>query len=138
MQIGVEISRAMENKRIFVIDSDEITRAAIQFMLHDENETHEIASVAEAIAKSAGRKVDLVVLGSAIVREHGAGVLDTIARGIPNTKVLLVAQSPDDARECRLFGTAGVLAKPLTVEAVRHAVNTVLGRGLGFSPLRIL
>src|ERR1035438_3432483 len=103
MQIGVEISRSIENKRIFVIDSDEVTRAAIQFMLHDKNETHEIATVAEAIAKSAGRKVDLVVLGSAIVREHGAGVFDEIARGIPETKVLLVAQSVDDARDFRAF-----------------------------------
>jgi KaiC/GvpD/RAD55 family RecA-like ATPase len=51
MQIGVEISRAIENKRIFVIDSDEITRAVLQFMLHDENETHELASVEDAIAK---------------------------------------------------------------------------------------
>jgi len=138
MQIGVEISRALENKRIFVIDSDEITRAAIQFMLHDENETHEIATVAEAIAKSAGRKVDLIVLGSAVVREHGAGVFDEIAREIPQTRVLLVAECTDDVRDCRLFGTAGVLAKPLTVESVRRAVNTVLGRDPGFSPLRIL
>ena len=101
MQIGVEISRALENKRIFVIDSDEITRAAIQFMLHDENETHEIATVAEAIAKSAGRKVDLIVLGSAVVREHGAGVFDEIAREIPQTRVLLVAECTDDVRDCR-------------------------------------
>jgi DNA-binding NtrC family response regulator len=138
MQIGVEISRAIENKRIFVIDSDEITRAAIQFMLHDENETHEIATIAEAIAKSSGRKVDLVVLGAAIVREHGAGVLDEIVRAIPATRVLLVAQSADDARACRQYGAAGVLAKPLTVESVRHAVNTALGRAPGFTPLRIL
>ena len=38
MQIGVETSKAVENKRVFVVDSDEITRAALQFMLHDENE----------------------------------------------------------------------------------------------------
>ena len=43
MQIGVETSRAVENKRIFVVDDDEIIRAALQFMLHDEYETHEVA-----------------------------------------------------------------------------------------------
>jgi DNA-binding NtrC family response regulator len=138
MQIGVEISRALENKRIFVIDSDEITRAAIQFMLHDENETHEIATVADAIAKSGGRKVDLVVLGAAIVRDQGSGVFDEIARGIPGTKVLLVAERAGDAHEWRQLGAAGVLAKPLTVEAVRQTVNTVLGRGPGLTPLRVL
>jgi CheY-like chemotaxis protein len=138
MQIGVEISRALENKRIFVIDSDEVARAAIQFMLHDENETHELASVAEAIAKAAGRKVDLVVLGWAIVRDDGAGVLDEIAQGLPGAKILLVVDSVSDAHDCRRFGVAGVLAKPLTVESVRHRVDTVLGRGPGFSPFRIL
>jgi DNA-binding NtrC family response regulator len=138
MQIGVEISRAIENKRIFVIDSDEITRAAIGFMLYDENETHEIATVAEAIAKSAGRKVDVVVLGGAIVREQGAGVFDAIARGIPDTKIVLVAERAGDVQDWRTFGAAGVLAKPLTVESVRHTVNTVLGRGPKCTPLRIL
>src|ERR1019366_7113901 len=91
MQIGVELSRSIENKRVFVIDSDEITRAVLQFMLHDENETHELASVDEAIAKGEGRKVDLVLLGRTIVRDQGAGVLDEIAQRIPGAKVLLVA-----------------------------------------------
>ena len=71
MQIGVELSRAVENKRIFVIDSDEITRAVLQFMLHDENETHELASISDAISKRDGRTVDLILLGHAIARERG-------------------------------------------------------------------
>lgn len=58
MQIGVELSRAMENKRIFVVDSDELTRAAMQFMLEDENETHEVVTIADAIGAAAGRSVD--------------------------------------------------------------------------------
>ncbi|MGP6159234.1 MAG: response regulator [Vulcanimicrobiaceae bacterium] len=136
MQIGVEISRALENKRIFVIDSDEITRAAIQFMLQDENETHELASVAEAIERSGRRKVDLIVIGEALVRERGPAVFDEIAQGIPGAKVLLLVDSARDAHDHRQFGLAGVLAKPLTVESVRHKVNAVLGRG--FTPLQIL
>jgi hypothetical protein len=45
MQIGIESSRAIENKRIFVVDGDEIDRAVPQFMLHDENETYELAGL---------------------------------------------------------------------------------------------
>jgi len=138
MQIGVEISRAIENKRVFVIDSDEITRAVLQFMLHDENETHELASVDEAIAKGEGRKVDLVLLGRTIVRDQGAGVLDEIARRIPGAKVLLVADSADDVQDCLQFGAAGVIAKPLTVESVRAKVDTALGRGPAFNPFKVL
>ena len=47
MQIGVETSKAVDQRRVFVIDDDEITRAALQFMLHDEIETHELASPEE-------------------------------------------------------------------------------------------
>lgn len=138
MQIGVEISRTVENKRIFVVDSDEVTRAALQFMLHDENEAHELASVSEAIVRREGRKVDVVLLGQAIVREQGAGVLDEIAQHLPGAKVLLVADSAADAGECMRYGAAGVIVKPLTVESVRGKVDRVLGRGPAFNPLRVL
>ena len=43
MQIGVETAKAVDQRRVFVVDEDEITRAALQFMLHDEIETHELA-----------------------------------------------------------------------------------------------
>jgi len=138
MQIGVEISRSVENKRIFVVDSDEVTRAALQFMLHDENETHEIPSVAEAVAKGDGRKVDLVLLGQAIVRDQGREVLGEIAENLPGAKILLVADSAADAQEYLQFGAAGVLTKPLTVESVRLKVDAALGRTPGFNPFRVL
>jgi len=51
MQIGVETSKAVDQRRVFVIDDDEITRAALQFMLHDEIETHELTNPEEAYEK---------------------------------------------------------------------------------------
>lgn len=138
MQIGVEISRAVENKRIFVIDSDEVTRAALQFMLHDENETHELASVEEAITKCEGWKVDLVLLGHGIVQEHGESVIHEITQRIPGAKVLLVASATDEIQESARLATAGLLFKPLTVETVRLKVDAALGRGPGFNPFRVI
>jgi CheY-like chemotaxis protein len=139
MQIGVEISRSVENKRIFVIDSDEITRAVLQFMLHDENETHELASVGEAIAKREGRKVDLVLLGREMMRQEEAGVVEQIAQQMPGAKILVVADSAAEAVECsQVAGIAGVVTKPLTVEAVRMKVDAALGRGPAFNPFRVL
>ena len=130
MQIGVETSRAVENKRVFVVDRDEITRAALQFMLHDENETHELASLEDAFAKSGEWKPDLILLGLAIVQEKGVGVLGEIAARVPAAKVLLVADSAQDAlaQTCLKSGAHGILAKPLTVESVRRKVDTLLGR----------
>jgi CheY-like chemotaxis protein len=141
MQIGVETSRSVENKRIFVVDDDEIIRAALQFMLHDENETHEIAGLPVAFAKAAGWKPDLILLASSIVRGEGVGVLSEIRERIPGVKILVVADAPKDeiARQCLAAGAHGVLAKPLTIESVREKVDVLLGRRVGFAiPLTIL
>ncbi len=54
MQIGVETSKAVDQRRVFVVDDDEIIRAALQFMLHDEIETHELANPEEAYIKGVG------------------------------------------------------------------------------------
>ena len=130
MQIGVETSRAVENKRIFVVDTDEITRAALQFMLHDENETHELASLEEAYAKGAEWKPDLVLLGLGIVRARGLSVLGEIGQRLPGAKILLIADAPSDPLlEAGLAaGVSGTIAKPLTIEGVRRRVDLVLGR----------
>lgn len=130
MQIGVETSRAVETKRVFVIDTDEITRAALQFMLHDENETHEIAGVEEAFARATERKPDLVLLGGAILRQEGMGALAAIRATLPGTRILLVVDGAADplGQAGLAAGAHGVLAKPLTVEGVRRHVDAQLGR----------
>jgi AmiR/NasT family two-component response regulator len=72
------------------------------------------------------------------VKERGAAVLGKIADGIPGVKVLLVADSAEDAKFCRQLGVAGVVVKPLTVENVRRKVDAALGRGPAFNPLKVL
>jgi DNA-binding response OmpR family regulator len=130
MQIGVESSRAVENKRIFVVDSDEITRSALQFMLHDENETHELASLEHAYAKAIDWKPDLLLLGVGVVEEKGIDVLSDIAAKLPAAKIMLVAGAADDAlaRRCLKSGAHDILPKPLTIESVRYKVDVLLGR----------
>jgi len=130
MQIGVETSRAVDNKRVFVVDNDEIARAALQFILHDENETHELASLEQAFAKGAAGRPDLILLGLGIVREQGTGVLGEIAARFPGVKILLVTDLANDAlaKSCLGSGAQGLLAKPLTVESVRRKVDLLLGR----------
>ncbi len=135
MQIGVETSRAIENKRIFVVDSDEIMRTALQFILHDENEAHELASLEEAFAIRAGRAVDLILLGSEIVHAKGLGVFALTQEKIPGAKILLVteAASQQFAKICLDSGADGILLKPFTVESVRQRVDAILGRRVSSS-----
>lgn len=131
MQIGVETSRAVENKRIFAVSADDITRTALQFMLHDENEAHEFADVNSAYAKAAQWKPDLLILGQEIVEAQGLGVLQEIGARLPGAKIMLAVEAGQEAaaRSYLEAGVHGLLVKPLTVEGVRRAVDGMLGRG---------
>jgi DNA-binding NtrC family response regulator len=130
MQIGVESSRAVENKRIFVVDNDEIIRSALQFILHDENETHELTSLEQAYERGIEWKPDLLLLGVNVVQEKGVGVLAEVSERLPGAKVMLVADSAGDtvALSCLKSGAHDILAKPLTIESVRYKVDVLLGR----------
>lgn len=130
MQIGVESARAVDNKRIFVVEGDEIIRAALQFMLHDENETHEITTLAGAYAKAESRKPDLILLGLGLVAEHGLRALKEIRTRIPGVKLAVVAGSPADpmAMDCLKEGAHALLTQPFRIETVRRKVDILLGR----------
>jgi CheY-like chemotaxis protein len=134
MQIGVETSKAVDQRRVFVVDEDEIIRAALQFMLHDEIETHELASLEEVYAKGTGWLTpDLILLGVSIVREHGESVVTEIVARYPTVRVLVVTGKEDETIAIAAIkaGAHGALVKPLTLEAVRKKVDTVLGRAGG-------
>jgi DNA-binding NarL/FixJ family response regulator len=130
MQIGVETAKAVDNKRLFVVANDEITRMALQFMLHDENETHDLPTLEAAFDKSIDWKPDLLLLGIDVAHERGTDVLLLIRSRLPQTKILLVADSRDDplVAACQSVGVDGLLVKPLTVEGTRRKVDGMLGR----------
>jgi PleD family two-component response regulator len=137
MQIGVETSKAVDQRRVFVVDDDEITRAALQFMLHDEIETHEIASPEEAYEKGVDwLKPDVVLLGASFLKHSGAALVGEVAAKFPGVRVLIVCDKADEAVavEGMKAGAHGALVKPLTLEAVRKKVDTILGRG-GAAPI---
>jgi DNA-binding NtrC family response regulator len=135
MQIGVESSRAVQNKRIFVVDTDEIYRAALQFMLHDDNETHEVADLDEALTKAQTSKPDLILLARDIVQSRGIPVLKEITDQIPGVKLIVVAEADDDqlARSCLRSGAHAMISKPLDIQSVRDKVDQMLGRKTAFA-----
>ena len=134
MQIGVETAKAVDQRRVFVVDEDEITRAALQFMLHDEIETHELGSLEEAFDKGQGWMLpDVILLGVAIVAERGAGVIGEIVARYPGVRILIITGKEDEATAISALkaGAHGALVKPLTLESVRKKVDTILGRAGG-------
>ncbi|MBT9612040.1 MAG: response regulator [Burkholderiales bacterium] len=140
MQIGVETTKAVDNKRLFVVDNDDITRMALQFMLHDENETHDLPTLEAAFDKSIEWKPDLLLLGIDVVRERGLDVLALIKTRLAGAKLLLVADSRNDPllESCQGAGIDGLLLKPLTVEDVRRKVDGLLGRKRAPIPIHAL
>ena len=137
MQIGVETAKAVDQRRVFVLDEDEVVRAALQFMLHDEIETHEIASLEEAYDKGVGwLKPDVVLLGASFLKNKGLPILAELAERFGGVRILIVCDKADEplAVGAMKHGAHGTLVKPLKIENVRQKVDTVLGRG-GTRPL---
>lgn len=140
MQIGVETAKALDNKRLFVVANDDITRMALQFMLHDENETHDLPTLEAAFDKGVEWKPDLLLLGIDVVAERGVEVLALVRSRLPGTKILLVADSRDDplVAACQGAGIDGLLVKPLRVEDARRRVDGLVGRKRAPIPIHTL
>jgi DNA-binding response OmpR family regulator len=134
MQIGVETSKAVDQRRVFVVDDDEITRAALQFMLHDEIETHELATPEEAYERGVGWLAPhVVMLGVSFLKTRGVGIIKEMVEKFPGVRILIVTEKADEAIavEGLKNGAHGAVVKPLTLEAVRKKVDTILGRAGG-------
>lgn len=130
MQIGVDSEKAVDDRRVFVVHDDEIVSAALQFMLHDEIETHEIGSLEAAYKKAVDWPPAVLLLGIEIVKSGGMAVLAEIHSKIPDLKIILVTEAAGDAfaLECLKNGANAVLSKPLTIEKARQKVDAQLGR----------
>ncbi|MEY2334048.1 response regulator [Acidithiobacillus ferrianus] len=126
MQIGVDSALAVKNSRIFVLDTDEIGRMALQFMLHDEYETHELANLDAAVAKARDWPPDLIILGEAPLRD-GALTVERVSQQFPQARLLLVVGEAGSAlTQATVSKGFALLYTPLRLENVRATVATVL------------
>jgi len=130
MQIGVDSQRAVENRRIFIVAGDEITRAAVQFMLHDEYEAHEFGSFEDALRKAAEGPPDLLILDAQVLAADGSAVVDRARQAIPAAALLVVGGELQAGQAAGGSASGiGVIPLPLRVESVREAVTTALATG---------
>lgn len=130
MQIGVDTQRAVENKRIFVIDDDDVSGIALQFMLADENETHVFGELDAALDKASAWPPQLVLLGHGLCGGWEGGLIAHLRANLGGVKILLVcdAASAPDVAALRAYGADGLLTRPLDLATVRRKVDTQLGR----------
>lgn len=132
MQIGVDVARAVDNKRVFVVDNDEVIRAALTFILQDENETHELPSVAHALAQGSQRRPDAIVIGVGVLAGNGLDCVTELLTRFPGVKLLIVTPDVKDAvaQSAIARGAHALLTKPFTIESARRKVDRLLGRSV--------
>lgn len=139
MQIGVDSQRAVDNKRVFIVDCDEVSGLALQFMLADECEAHLLADVDNALRKGRDWPPDLLLLGQGNLAKEGMEALAQLRQQHPALKIVVVCDSTDDShvRQALAQGANSTLLRPLTLESVRRKVDAQLGRrtplGLGIA-----
>ena len=128
MQIGVKMAKAIERRRVFVVDDNETFRAAIEFMLHDEYEAHELASATESLAKAEQMRPDLLVLAEGVIRVNGLDLIQEFLARVPETKIIVIVDqiSSGFGQECVAEGAHGFLSKPLRSELLRDKVDALL------------
>ena len=125
-----DVSRPVERARIFVVETDEVIRSALQFILQGEDATTAFANFDRALEAGIGSQPDVVLLGIGIVHSRGDRAVVDIAARLPGARILLVADSATDplAVACLGHGAHAVLGKPITIDAVRDKVDLLLGR----------
>lgn len=130
MQIGVEAQRAVENRRVFVLDEDEINRTVLQFMLADDNETHEFGTVDAALEKGLQWPPDLVLVSALLLARDGAELLSNLRGAWQGVKILVICTEADAefVGAATAAGADDTLAPPFKVEPVRRKVDRHLGR----------
>ena len=129
MQIGVDTARAVETKRAFILDVDDIAATALQFMLADELEVHVFTSSAAALAHPAAGGVDVVLLGAGLIEAETPAVVSRLREAWPAVPVLAYGPAEDAAVKAALEqGARTSIPRPFQVETVRRKVNAQIGR----------
>jgi len=119
-----------EDDIIFVVESDEVIRSALHFILDGQNETHSFATLDLAYAGAGDVMPDLVLLGIDFLKDDGEGTVAGIARRLSGSKILIVANSVNDplALKALKWGAHQVLGKPISFDSVHRRVDGLLRR----------
>lgn len=124
--------------RIFLIDSDVISRSVLYYMLADTCKLHEFSG--SEIADIRPRlKPDLVIVNAMLVAGHGKQLLQSWRIAWPDAKVLVICEACDT--ECELAAQAAgahdTLLRPFKLEAVQRKVAQWIERPAAINIPRI-
>ncbi len=117
-----------EDDIVFVVEGDEVIRSALHFILDDQNETHSFSDLDQAFAEATNGMPAIILLGIGMAQNNGESVLADVAKRLPGSRILIVANSINDplAVASLKWGAHGVLGKPITFDSVRGKVDALL------------
>ncbi|MEK8033385.1 hypothetical protein AACH06_21410 [Ideonella sp. DXS29W] len=128
MQIGVDSQRAVETKRAYIIDSDDVGATGLQFMLADELEVHQMAACADALSR-ASQAVDVILLGAEAAGAAGEAGLRALFGAFEGVPVIAYGPAGDErVAQALALGARSSIARPFKLETVRQKVNAQIGR----------
>ena len=126
--VGAGREAARNAPRVLVVDADPALAGLLEEWLAADG-----CSVVDeqAAIDSAGNRFDLVVVDVPFPRQGGLSVLKRVANDHPGAPVLALSASffagvESTGAVARALGVAGVLPKPVSREALRAAVRTLL------------
>jgi PleD family two-component response regulator len=129
MQIGVDTQRAVETKRAFIIDSDDIGAMALQFMLADELEVHVLTNSGAALARAPGAALHVILLGAGALQAEGTAIVSQLLAAFGGVPLVVYGPAGDaDVSAALALGARSAIMRPFKVEAVRQKVNAQIGR----------
>ena len=125
MRMGTGVQRAIKNRRVFVLDEDEINRTVLQFMLADDNETYEFTSVGSALKRGLRLRPDVVLISALLVAREGRELLHKLRVTWPGVKLVVICKAADEECEAAALaaGADDCLARPFMLEPVRRKLG---------------
>ena len=115
--------------RILLVDDEKLSRAVYgDFLSAGAHEVDSVGSAHEALSVLAGKSFDLVVTDLLLPGMDGMGLLAQVKEHWPRTEVVVITalDKVDPAVRAIKSGAAEYLVKPVSPEALSHAVSRAL------------
>jgi two-component system cell cycle response regulator len=115
--------------RILLVDDEKLSRAVYgDFLTEASHEVESVGSAPEALSALAGRGFDLVVTDLLLPGMDGMGLLSQVKEHWPRVEVVVITalDKVDPAVRAIKSGAAEYLVKPVSPEALSHAVSRAL------------
>ena len=113
---------------ILVVEDDNTIREALSELLSEEHTCHSVGTAERALERLEAEPYDVVVTDGSLPGMNGRRLLELIRRQWPNTPVIVISGSDDEAYAKSLtnLGAFEYLVKPFRIEAVEEIVNRAI------------